>query len=126
MKPKETIKNQANLRKTTERQKLKNTNKTGKNTQSHPNPALSFSSNMMSSVGHDTCTMIIVHTRTLIILIIYDHSTCMYYYHRARLYYDQSACGYNDHSKCMYYDRSSACTMIIVHACIMIIVHARL
>ena len=58
-----------------------------------PDPSPSSSSNM-SPIGHDTCSVIIVHARTMIIV----RACTMIIMH--------------------------ACTMIIVHACTMIIVHA--
>ena len=64
-----------------------------------PDPPSSTTPNM-SSLGHDTCSMIIVHACPM-----YDHSTCMSYDHRRCMYYDHSTCMYYDQSTCMYYDQ---------------------
>ena len=57
----------------------------------------------MSLVGHDACTMIIIHACTYAC----DNSTCMYYAHDTCMYHDHSTCMYYSHSTCMYYDHST-------------------
>ena len=97
-----------------------------------PDPPTWITPNM-SPLGHDECTVIIVHACTMIIVhactmiivhawititvhactffrrtcMCYDHSTCWYYGHSTCMHYDHSTSMYYDHSTCMYYDHST-------------------
>ena len=81
-----------------------------------PGPPPSIWPNM-SPIGHDTCTMIIVHTCTEMIV----HARTMIVVHACTMIIVHVCTMIIVHACIMIIAR--ACTMIIVHACTMIIVH---
>ena len=69
----------------------------------------------MSTTGHDTCTISILHAYsystcmycTCSACMYYSRSACTYYCYSARMYYSYGTCMYYSYSTCMYYSYST-------------------